>query len=242
MRLQTLGGGFVAVLLLAMTGGSAADAKDRAQNSGVEQANAGLDALNAHDYARAIDLFTAAIDSHALKRGDEEYAYVERGQAYLSSKQYGAAQADFKHALELNPDDRDAKVGLEITDKRVNMADIAPMKKPHWLPAPQLDPPALADTPPLALPGRFCTAQQRNAYYDATYLPLKTQANANAQAAASYLERLDVLIDKYKADVAYNGLKAEWAKWKDIYDDRFAQSQAIGRQYDAYLAVPIGCD
>jgi tetratricopeptide (TPR) repeat protein len=221
-----------------------ASAKDHAPGASEAdaKANAGLDALNAHDYVRAIDLFTAAIDTRNLKRGDEEYAYVERGQAYLSSKQYGLAQADFKHALEMNADDRDAKVGLDIADKHVNMADIAPMQKPHWLPAPVLDPPALSDTPLAALPPRFCTAQQRNAYYDSTYLPLKTQANANAQAAAAYLERLDVLIDKYKADVAYSGLKAEWTRWKDVYDDRFAQSQAIGRQYDAYLAVPIGCD
>jgi tetratricopeptide (TPR) repeat protein len=223
-------------LTVALTAGAAL-AKER----GSDLANAGLDALNAHDYAKAVDLFSAAIHSGDLKGGDEEYAYVERGQAYLSSKQYGLAQADFKHALELKPDDRDAQVGLDIADKRVNLADVAPMKKSDWLPAPVLDPPSLGDAAPLALPARFCSPQQRNSYYDATYMPAKTASNADVAAASAYLERLDVLIDKYKADIAYSGLKAEWAKWRAIYDDRFAKSQAIGRQFDALMAVPIGC-
>jgi tetratricopeptide (TPR) repeat protein len=233
MRRSLLIGCAVSLLLFA---GSPAAAKGK---TAADLVNAGEAALSARDFDRAISLFTKALNSGELSKTDQEHVYVERGRADLGAGRAQDAQDDFRRAV--NIDDAEAIQGMETANARLNYADVAPMPGQKWLPAPTLDPPALTDTPPLDLPKRFCSADERNAYHDGTYRPLKDAANANAEAAAAYLKRLDVLIERYKADVAYDGLKAEWRKWKQIYDARFARSVEIGRQFDALMAVPIGC-
>jgi tetratricopeptide (TPR) repeat protein len=206
-----------------------------------ELANDGLDALNAGEDERAVRLFTEALETGDLTPSERQYAYYERGQAHLAAQHFDLAQADFKEAVRLKPDDADAQAALNQVANRQNLADVAPMAKPVWLPAPVLDPPTLRDLRPLVLPSRFCSAQQRNDFHASTYVPLKQASNANVAATAAYLERLDILVEKYKADVAYSGLKAEWTRWRAVYDERYAVAQEIGRQFDALMAVPIGC-
>jgi tetratricopeptide (TPR) repeat protein len=74
----------------------------------VDDANAGMDALNASQYAKAVLLFTRAIQSKKLAPADTESAYVERGKAYLGERNAKLAAADFDHALKLNPGDEEA--------------------------------------------------------------------------------------------------------------------------------------
>ena len=78
----------------------------------LDDANAGLDAMKQGDYNHAATLFTSAIKSGQLTGDDLEFAYSERGQAYLKSGNTKAAIADFKQALKLKPDDQDAQDGL----------------------------------------------------------------------------------------------------------------------------------
>ena len=78
----------------------------------LDDANAGLDAMKQGDYSHAAALFTSAIKSGQLTGDDLEFAYSERGQAYLKSGNSKAAAADFKQALKLKPDDQDAQDGL----------------------------------------------------------------------------------------------------------------------------------
>jgi tetratricopeptide (TPR) repeat protein len=73
-----------------------------------DDANAGMDALNAGQYAKAIQLFTRAIQSKKLAAADLESAYVERGKAYLGEHNTKLSLADFDRALKLNPGDQEA--------------------------------------------------------------------------------------------------------------------------------------
>ena len=84
-----------------------------AQAGPVEDGNAGLEALQQGDYKRAVTLFTHALASSKLVGDDREFAYSQRGAAYLKQGNYAAATADFQRALKLKPDDADAQAGLE---------------------------------------------------------------------------------------------------------------------------------
>ncbi len=76
-------------------------------------ANEGLDALKNGDYQRAVTLFTRAINSGGLSHDDKEFAYFERGTAYLKLGNKTSAATDFRRALKLKPDDQDAQAGLD---------------------------------------------------------------------------------------------------------------------------------
>ncbi|HEY1414919.1 MAG TPA: hypothetical protein VGF42_03445 [Caulobacteraceae bacterium] len=76
--------------------------------SPLEDAKAGLAALDKGENITAIRLFTVAIDSHKLARSDQELAYVKRAEAYLASHQETSALADANHALDLDPADAEA--------------------------------------------------------------------------------------------------------------------------------------
>ena len=78
-----------------------------------EDGNAGLDALNQGDYSKAVQLFTRAISSGKLPSADKEFAYSQRGEAYLKMGNSRAAALDFKRALAIKPDDQDAQAGLQ---------------------------------------------------------------------------------------------------------------------------------
>ena len=74
----------------------------------LEDAKAGLAALDKGENITAIRLFTTAIDSHKLSRSDQELAYVKRAEAYLASHQEKSAVIDANHALDLEPGDAEA--------------------------------------------------------------------------------------------------------------------------------------
>jgi tetratricopeptide (TPR) repeat protein len=78
-----------------------------------DDGNAGLTALQQGDYTRAISLFTRALNSGKLSSNDKEFAYSQRGTAYLKAGKITAAITDFKRALKLKPDDQDAQSGLD---------------------------------------------------------------------------------------------------------------------------------
>jgi len=84
-----------------------------------EDGNAGLEALKNGDYKHAEALFTRALGSKQLSNDDREFAYSQRGEAYLKDGAAAAALADFKRALKLKPDDADAQSGLEEAQSAV---------------------------------------------------------------------------------------------------------------------------
>lgn len=85
-----------------------------------QDANAGLDALNAGNDAEAVRLFTRALQSGKLSRSDRELALVKRAEAHLGAGNKDAALADAKQALALAPDDSEA---TEVRDKAGGAAE-----------------------------------------------------------------------------------------------------------------------
>jgi tetratricopeptide (TPR) repeat protein len=83
-----------------------------ASAGGIDDGNAGLAALKSGDNDAAINLFTRALGSRDLKGDDREFAYANRGQAYLNKVDYPDAIADLDKAREMKPDDTDAQTAL----------------------------------------------------------------------------------------------------------------------------------
>jgi tetratricopeptide (TPR) repeat protein len=83
-----------------------------AHASAADDGNAALDALNAGDNDRAVQLFTRAIESHELSAADQEFALANRGRAYAKEGQVALAIDDLDQARRLKPDDADAQKDL----------------------------------------------------------------------------------------------------------------------------------
>jgi tetratricopeptide (TPR) repeat protein len=83
-----------------------------AHASAADDGNAGLDALNAGDYPKAASLFTRALDSGELHGDDKEFAYANRGRAYLKMGDLSRAIPDLDRACRQKPDDADAQSDL----------------------------------------------------------------------------------------------------------------------------------
>lgn len=80
---------------------------------GIQDAAAGLEALHHGSYDEAIRLLTSAINNGNLPPDDLEFAYLNRGKAYLGKGDYTNAAADLKIAVELKPTDVEARRALE---------------------------------------------------------------------------------------------------------------------------------
>jgi tetratricopeptide (TPR) repeat protein len=77
-----------------------------------EDGNAGIEAMKAGNYAKAVQLFTRALGSSQLSPDDKEFAYVQRGTAYFQLGNKVAAKLDLERALKIKPDDNEAREGL----------------------------------------------------------------------------------------------------------------------------------
>ena len=99
--------GLAALAALALGSAAWANAND--------DGNAGLKALQAGDNDSAIVYFTRAINSHRLRGDDLEFAYANRGQAYLNKQDRADAIVDLDQARQLKPDDADVQHALSCT-------------------------------------------------------------------------------------------------------------------------------
>jgi tetratricopeptide (TPR) repeat protein len=100
----------LAILLLAAT-------SSKPLASAVDDGNAGLEALNSGDLDNAIKLFTRAINSGTMSPEDKEFAYLNRGKAYLAKRDYKLAKKDLRLALKLNPADGDVQTALDEVER-----------------------------------------------------------------------------------------------------------------------------
>lgn len=97
-----------------------------ARANGVDDGNAGLSALQNGDYDVAIRLFSRALDSRGLKGDDREFAYANRGVAYLKKGDVSSAIVDLDRARQMKPDDADAQNELVTAVAMVLPASLVP--------------------------------------------------------------------------------------------------------------------
>ena len=82
----------------------------------------GQDILNLWQQAQLPDASEAALQyaNSQLEQNQDYFAYVYRGLVYFAQENYWGAQADFKTALELNPNSSEAVFNLAITQEKLN--------------------------------------------------------------------------------------------------------------------------
>ncbi|MDE2133920.1 MAG: tetratricopeptide repeat protein [Alphaproteobacteria bacterium] len=78
-----------------------------AESPSVNDANAGLEALDKGDYGTAIQLLTQALREGGLSKSDRELAFLTRAKAYIGKQQYDPAESDLSTAARLDPKDGD---------------------------------------------------------------------------------------------------------------------------------------
>jgi tetratricopeptide (TPR) repeat protein len=89
-----------------------------------DDGNRGLAALQQGDNDTAIMLFTRALGR--LEGDDKEFAYANRGKAYLNKADYSSAIADLDRARQMKPDDADAQNDLIVALQYEIPADSIP--------------------------------------------------------------------------------------------------------------------
>jgi DnaJ domain/Tetratricopeptide repeat len=77
----------------------------------------GMLALETGDYPKALELFTKASKLSPTPR-HQAMELVCRGHQYLSTRFFDRARESFERALQLMPECREARVGLELLDKQ----------------------------------------------------------------------------------------------------------------------------
>lgn len=102
--------------------------------------------------------------------------------------------------------------------------------------------PVFASVPDVALPGQFCSAVERNAFYDERYTPARDLAEANNRAAIAYLNALQARYDSLaKVDdrEAMNVIAAEAKAYEAIARGAYDKSAAYEALFTRLMAVPI---
>jgi tetratricopeptide (TPR) repeat protein len=113
-----------AIVVLLLAPASAAFA------NGADDGNRGLQAMQQNDYDGAIADFTHALKYGHLEGDDQEFAYANRGRAYLRKGDTSLAIADLDRARQMKPDDADAQNDMLTALQTVIPPDQIP-DKPH---------------------------------------------------------------------------------------------------------------
>lgn len=93
-----------------------------------------------------------------------------------------------------------------------------------------------------SLPASFCSANERNAYYDSAYKPAMDVADRNNQAAIGHLEKLQKLFDAHGArneTVAMNLMANEAKAYKEVANAVFERRSAFDAAFNLLMAVPV---
>ena len=103
--------------------------------------------------------------------------------------------------------------------------------------------PALIEVSDLPLPGSFCSAEQRNAFYELRYKPLLELARGNNAAAIAHMQKLQQAYDSYQLARDPSPMNALAAEARDYQQQvaamTYSRQAAVVRQFDAIMAVPI---
>ena len=82
----------------------------------------GQDILNLWQQAQLPDASDASLQyaNSQLAKNPDEFSYIYRGLVYFAQKNYWGAQADFKTALDINPNLSDAVFNLALAQEKLN--------------------------------------------------------------------------------------------------------------------------
>ena len=96
--------------------------------------------------------------------------------------------------------------------------------------------------PPVVLPSQFCTAMDRNAFYDAVYRPSKDVADQNNQTAITHMRALQSLYDglgQHGDMASQNVVSAEARAYQPVAAGAYRASLAYDGLFNRLMAVPI---
>ncbi len=102
--------------------------------------------------------------------------------------------------------------------------------------------PTLSPVPQVALPASFCSAEARNAFHAAVYMPAVSQAKANNDAATAYMHQLQSLYDEHQLSHdpdTMNAIVGAARTYQQVAQTTFSMQAALVRQFGALMAVPV---
>lgn len=103
--------------------------------------------------------------------------------------------------------------------------------------------PLLNEVPDLLLPGNFCSAEQRNAFYDTRYKPVLELSRANNAAALAHMQKLQQSYDSLQLardTMPMNVVAGEAREYQQqVAAMTYSRQAAMVRQFDTIMAVPI---
>ncbi len=103
--------------------------------------------------------------------------------------------------------------------------------------------PVLQEVADLPLPTAFCSAEQRNAFYETRYKPVLELARANNAAAIAHMRVLQQAYDSHQLSrdpTPMNALAAEARDYQQqVAAVTYSRQAAVVRQFDAVMAVPV---
>ncbi|MDP3548994.1 MAG: hypothetical protein Q8R81_01210 [Novosphingobium sp.] len=103
--------------------------------------------------------------------------------------------------------------------------------------------PALQDVADLPLPTTFCSADQRNAFYETRYKPVLELARTNNAAAIAHMQALQQAYDSHQLSrdpTPMNALASEARDYQQqVAAVTYSRQAAVVRQFDAVMAVPV---
>lgn len=147
----------------------------------------------------------------------------------------GAAPADASQAAS------DANLLLELARSQEAGAGTSRVSAAQGFSVPPR--PVLSEVADLPLPSTFCSAEQRNAFYETRYKPQLELARANNAAAIAYMQTLQQAYDSFQLardPTPMNVLAAEASAYQQqVAATTYARQAALVRQFDEIMAVPI---
>lgn len=102
--------------------------------------------------------------------------------------------------------------------------------------------PELAAVPTIELPAQFCSAEERNRFHEANYVPTVKIADSNNTAAITYLDQLQAQYDLRVKDRDINGANAiarDAGAFRPLADQAYASRSALLGLFDRMMAVPV---
>jgi hypothetical protein len=137
--------------------------------------------------------------------------------------------------------DSDAALLVELARSQEPGAGTARVAAAQGFVLPQR--PELAELAELPVPSSFCSAEQRNAFYETRYKPVLELSRANNAAAIGHMQKLQEAYDGYQLsrDPTPMNLLANEARdyQQQVAAMTYSRQASIVRQFDAIMAVPI---